>query len=89
VLANVNQSNSGVNLNMQQPFYQTMAYRSNMHPTGNGVPHEPLHDMFFPKTPAPNTPPIGNDNGGGITEGIREKIARTLREFRFTPKGWG
>jgi hypothetical protein len=25
--------------------------------------------------------------GGGVVDGIREQIARTLREFGFTPKG--
>jgi hypothetical protein len=53
-----------------------MAYGPNIHPTGSGVPHSPILDVFFPRTPAPNTPLISNDNGGGMTEGVREKIAR-------------
>jgi hypothetical protein len=28
-----------------------------------------------------------NNVGGGMTDGVREQIARTLREFGFTPKG--
>jgi hypothetical protein len=76
-----------MNLNLQQPFYQTMAYGPNIHPMGNGIPHRPVPDMFFTRTPAPYTPGTGNDVGGGMADGIREQIARTLREFGFMPKG--
>jgi hypothetical protein len=30
---------------------------------------------------------MGNNVGGGMTEGVQDQIARTLREFGFTPKG--
>jgi hypothetical protein len=29
----------------------------------------------------------GNDNDGGMNEGVREQISRTLREFGFKAKG--
>jgi hypothetical protein len=63
VLANVTQSSPGMNLNVQQPFYQTMAYGPNIPPTGSGIPHGPVPGIMFPRTPAPNTSPIGNNNG--------------------------
>jgi hypothetical protein len=72
---------------LQQPFYQTMAYGPNIPLMGNGIPHGPMPDVFFPRTPTPYTPGIGNDVGGGMVDGVREQIARTLREFGFTPKG--
>jgi hypothetical protein len=87
VLANIGQSSPGVNLKVQQPFYHTMAYGPNTPPIGNGVPNGPVHDIFFPRTPAPNTPLMGNDVGGGMIEGVWDQIAWTLREFGFTPKG--
>jgi hypothetical protein len=42
-------------------------------------------DVLFPRTPAPNTFNARPD--GEMTDGVREKIARTLREFEFTLKG--
>jgi hypothetical protein len=83
----VRQLNLGVNSNLQQPFYQTMAYGPNIPPMGSGVPNGPVPDVFFRRTPAPYTPGTVNNVGGGMTEGIREQIARTLREFSFTPRG--
>jgi hypothetical protein len=44
------------NLNFQQPYYQTMSYGPNIPPTGVGVPHGPIPDIFFPRTPAYVTP---------------------------------
>jgi hypothetical protein len=41
ILANVGQPNPGVNLNLQQPFYQTMAYGPNIPPIGSGYPTDP------------------------------------------------
>jgi hypothetical protein len=55
VLANVSQGNLGANLNLQQPYYQTMAYGPNMQPTGSGISHRPIPDILFPRTPAPHT----------------------------------
>jgi hypothetical protein len=50
---------------------------------GTGVPHGPIPDIFFPRTPTYGTPnPWVGDN-----EGVRDQIARILREFGFTPKG--
>lgn len=79
---------SSVNFNLQQPFYQTMAYGPSLPPTGNGNPHGPVPDTFFPKVPAMATP-IRTDlaNNGDMSENVREKVARTLREFGFEPKG--
>jgi hypothetical protein len=71
------------NSNFQQPYYQTMSYSPNIPPTGTGVPHGPIPDIFFPRTPACATPnPRVRDN-----EGVRDQIARTLQEFGFTPRG--
>jgi hypothetical protein len=84
-LANVSQPNPGVNLNFQQPYYQTMAYGPNIPPMGSGVPHGPVLDVLFPRTPAYGTPNTRTD--GEMNDGVRDQIARTLREFGFTPKG--
>jgi hypothetical protein len=73
------------NMMFQQPYYQTMAYGPNIPPTGIGVPHGPILDISFPRTPAYVAP---NPNvGGEVNDGVRDQIARTLREFGFTPKG--
>jgi hypothetical protein len=40
------------NPNFQQLYYQTMAYGPNIPPTGMGVPHGPIPDIIFPRTPA-------------------------------------
>jgi hypothetical protein len=65
ILSNMGQPNPGANLNLQQPFYQTMAYGPNIPPMGSGVPHRPMPDVFFPRTPVPYAPWMGNDVGGG------------------------
>jgi hypothetical protein len=62
-----------------------MAYGPNIPPTGMGVPHGPILDIFFPKTLAYVTP--NSRVEGEVNDGVRDQIARTLREFRFTPKG--
>jgi hypothetical protein len=72
ILANLNQSSPGGNLNLQQPYYQTMAYGPNIPPMGNGMPQGPVPDILFPRTPTYPTPNIGNDNYRGMTEGVRE-----------------
>jgi hypothetical protein len=41
---------------------------------------------FFPKTPVYVTPNPRVE--GGINDGVRDQIARTLREFGFTLEGW-
>jgi hypothetical protein len=71
------------NLNFQQPYYQTMSYSPNIPPTGIGVPHGPITDIFFPRTPAYATP----NSRVGDNEGVRDQIARTLREFGLLPRG--
>jgi hypothetical protein len=71
--------------NFQQPYYQTMAYGPNIPPTGMGVPHGPIPDIFFPRTPAYVTPDPRVE--GEVNDGIRDQIAMTFREFGFTPKG--
>jgi hypothetical protein len=73
------------NLNFQQPYYQTMAYGPNIAPTGMSVPHGLITDIFFPRTPAYITPNPRVE--GEVNDGVRDQIARTLREFGFTPKG--
>jgi uncharacterized alkaline shock family protein YloU len=70
------------NPNFQQPYYQTMSYDPNIPPMGTGVPHGPIPDIFFPRTPAYVTPnPRVGDN-----DGVRDKIDMTLREFGFMPR---
>jgi hypothetical protein len=73
------------NPNFQQPYYQTMAYGPNIPPTGTGVPHGPISDIFFPRTPAYVPPNLRVE--GEVNDGVRDQITRTLRDFRFTPKG--
>jgi hypothetical protein len=73
------------NPNFQQPYYQTMAYGPNIPPTGTGVPHGPIPDIFFPRTPTYVTPNPRVE--GEVNDGFRGQITRTLREFGFTPKG--
>jgi hypothetical protein len=73
-----------LNLNFQQPYYQTMAYGPNIPHTSMGVPHGPIPDIF-PRTPAYVTPNPRVE--GEVNDGVRDQITRTLREFGFTPKG--
>jgi hypothetical protein len=74
-----------VNLNLQQPFYQTMSYGPNIPPMGSGIPHGPVPDVLFHRTPAHG---MSNDRADGeMIGGVKEQIARILREFRFTPRG--
>jgi hypothetical protein len=89
LLANVSQPGTWGNLNLQQPFYKTVAYGPNISPMGSGVQHRPVPDFLFPRTPAPNSYQLGTDrvNEGVMADGVREHIARTLREFRYTLKG--
>jgi hypothetical protein len=62
-----------------------MAYGPNIPPTGTGVPDGPIPDIFFPRTPAYITP--NQRVEGEVNDGVRDQIARTLREFGITPKG--
>jgi hypothetical protein len=73
------------NLNFQQLYYQTMPYGPNIPPTGTGVPHGPIPDIFFPRTLAYVTPNPRVE--GEVNDGVRDQITRTLREFGLTPKG--
>jgi hypothetical protein len=61
-----------------------MAYGPNIPPTGMGVPHGPIPDIFFPRTSAYVTPNPRVE--GEVKDGVRDQIARTLREFGFTLK---
>jgi hypothetical protein len=85
MLANMSQPNPVVNLNFQQPYYQTMAYGLNITPMGSGVPHGPVPDVLFPRTPAYGMPNTRID--GEMNDGVRGQIARTLHEFGFLPNG--
>jgi hypothetical protein len=76
LLAHVTQPNPGVSPNFQQPYYQTMAYRPNIPPIDTGVPHGPIPDILFPRTPAYVTP---NPQVEGDNEGVGDHIARTLQ----------
>jgi hypothetical protein len=72
------------NPNFQQPYYQTMAYGPNIPPSGTGAPHGPIPNIFFPRTLSYITPNPRVE--GEVNNGVRDQIARTLREFGFTPK---
>jgi hypothetical protein len=56
---------------------------------GRGPVFGPVPDVLFPRTPAPNMQHIRTDRfqDGAMDDRVREQIARTLREFGFTPKG--
>jgi hypothetical protein len=56
-----------------------MAYGPNIPPKGTGVPHGPIPDIFFVRTPAYVTPNPRVE--GEVNNGVRG-----LREFGFTPK---
>jgi hypothetical protein len=62
-----------------------MTYGPNIPPTGMSVPHGPIPNIFFPRTPAYVTPNPRVE--GEVNNGVMDQIARTLREFVFTPKG--
>jgi hypothetical protein len=64
-----------------------MAYGPGMAPMGSGMPHGPILDVMFPRTPGLNTSVVGFDGGGGAADGVRDHITRTLWELGFTPKG--
>jgi hypothetical protein len=63
----------------------TMAYTPNIPPTSTSVPHGPITNIFFPRTPAYITPNLRVE--GEVNDGVRDQITRTLRELGFTPKG--
>jgi hypothetical protein len=67
--AHTTQLNPGVSSNFQQPYYQTMAYGSNIPPMGTGVPHRPILDILFSRTPAYATPNLQVE---GDNEGVRD-----------------
>jgi hypothetical protein len=87
VLANMGQRNMGADLNLQQPFYQTMAYGPNIPLMGSGVPHRPVPDVFFPRTPAPYTPGMGNDVGGGWLMAFGNRLPEPWESLGSRPKG--
>jgi hypothetical protein len=62
-----------------------MAYGPNIPSTGTGVPQGPIPDIYYPGTPTYVTPNPRVE--GEVNDGVRDQIARTLREFGFTPKG--
>jgi hypothetical protein len=62
-----------------------MAYGPNIPPMGMGVPHGPIPDILLPRIPAYVTPNPRVE--GEVNDGVRDQIARTLREFIFTSKG--
>jgi hypothetical protein len=62
-----------------------MSYGPNIPPTGTGVHHGPIPDIFFPRTLAYVRPNPRVE--GEVNEEVSDQIARTFREFGFTPKG--
>jgi hypothetical protein len=63
-----------------------MAYGPNIPTIGMGVPHGPIPNIFFPRILGDVTPNLRVE--GEVNDGVRDQIARTLREFGFTTKGW-
>jgi hypothetical protein len=61
-----------------------MAYGPNIPPMCMGVPHGPIPDILFPRTPAYVTPNLKVE---GDNEGVRDQITRTIWEFGFTLDG--
>jgi hypothetical protein len=53
------------------------------------VPHGPVPDIMFPRVTGNilNQVGTGRVGEGVMSEGARDQIARTPREFRFVPKG--
>jgi hypothetical protein len=43
-------------------------------------------DAYFPRPPV--TPFAAGEAYPGMSENVREQVARTLREFGLEPKGW-
>jgi hypothetical protein len=64
------------NLNFPQPYYQVHAY-------GPGT--QPIPDSFFPKPPV--TSSAMREVYPGMSENMREQVARMLREFGLELKG--
>jgi hypothetical protein len=62
-----------------------MVYGPSIPPTGMGVPHGPIPNIFFPRTPSYVTPNPRVE--GEVNDGVRDQIIRTLREFGYTLKG--
>jgi hypothetical protein len=62
-----------------------MAYGPNIPPTGTGVPHGPIPNIFFSRTLAYVTPNPRVESE--VNDGVWDQIARTLKEFRFAPNG--
>jgi hypothetical protein len=81
---------SVANFNLQQPYYQSVAYGPSAHPIGNGVPHGSAPNGHVAGTQgallsAPFATPMAYD--GEVSKNVREQVARTLRESGFEPKG--
>jgi hypothetical protein len=64
------------NLNFPQPYYQVHTY-------GPGT--QPIPDSFFPKPPMMSS--ATREVCPGMSENMREQVARTLREFGLELKG--
>jgi hypothetical protein len=65
-----------VNPNFQQPYYQATIYGPNL---------QPVLDPYYTRTPAA---PLATEGAQpGMTESVREQVARMLREFGLEPRG--
>jgi hypothetical protein len=64
------------NQNLPQTYYQTHAYG----PSTQEVP-----DAYFQRPPV--MPTAAGGPYGGMSENVRDQVARTLREFGLEPKG--
>jgi hypothetical protein len=58
---------------------------------GNGTPHGPVPNVLIARVTGVIPNQVGSSRvGEGVTNeggGVRDQIARTLREFGFAPKG--
>jgi hypothetical protein len=59
MMINVSQLGQGGNLNLSQPFYQTMVYGPKISPMWSDMPHGHVPNVLFPRTSSPNTHQIG------------------------------
>jgi hypothetical protein len=65
-----------VNPNLQKPYYQVQSYSPGA---------QPVLDSYFPR-PSP-MPVLEGNVYPGMSENVRDQVARTLREFGLEPKG--
>jgi hypothetical protein len=76
--------------NLQQPYYQSMAYGPSIPPIGNRIPQGFVTNDYRigeQRALLSASRVTHTASEGERSEGVREQVARTLREFGFEPKG--